>query len=135
MLVRSKGKSWAHIGRELAECNFVSAEILASGIRESHLIGPYATRPPDGDRGTYKTRPTIIVCPATYSCPSVVRGCRRESRSLYNKDDERRGVRRTTANDDGETISRRRQFEKYCATALQEILPRKLMNLGGTMFI
>jgi len=57
---------------KLAECNFVSAEFWRKTRIHRRLIGPYATRSPGGGRGTYKTRPTIIVYPATYPRANVV---------------------------------------------------------------
>lgn len=73
--------------RVLAECNFVFGW-NSGGRGVAHLIGSYATWPPDGGR-SYKTRSTIIVCLATYSHLNIVQGWRKDSWSLYNKDDRK----------------------------------------------
>lgn len=70
-----------HARRELTECNFVLGEILPRKTRPTLLALML-----DRTAGIYKTRPTIIVCPATYPRPNVIRRYGRESWSLYNKD-------------------------------------------------
>lgn len=101
-----EGKSWTRAAESWR--NVISFWLkFCQGRRDPPYWPLCWTGPPDGGRGIYKTRPTIIVCPATYPRPNVVRKCGRESWSLYNKDRKKDTERRWTIYFVG-------QFEKYC---------------------
>lgn len=101
-----EGKSWTRAAESWR--NVISFWLkFCQGRRDPPYWPLCWSGPPDGDRGIYKTRPTIIVCPATYPRPNVVRRCGNLGPFITR-------TARKTQKYGGKTISLVGQFEKYC---------------------